>query len=66
MNKEITELTKRLEVEISNTPTGDLRNLLCDVNIMLQTLNTNRFIDCEGLDPDFIRVLNQLVKTQTR
>jgi len=33
------ELTKRLESEINNTPTGELRNLLCDVNIMIQHQN---------------------------
>jgi hypothetical protein len=34
--KEIQELIKRLESEISKTPTGKLRNLLCDANIILQ------------------------------
>jgi hypothetical protein len=33
---EIQELAKRLEAEISKTPTGDLRNLLCDANIVIQ------------------------------
>lgn len=39
--KEIQELIKRVEVEINKTPTGDLRNLLCDTNIVLhqQALN---------------------------
>lgn len=39
--KEIQELIKRVEVEINKTPTGDLRNLLCDANIVLhqQALN---------------------------
>lgn len=39
MNKKITELGKRLEAEISNTATGELRNLLCDANITIQALN---------------------------
>ena len=34
--KEIQELIKRVEAEISKTPTGELRNLLCDANIVLQ------------------------------
>lgn len=33
--KEIIELIKRLEIEIEKTPTGELRNLLCDVNIVI-------------------------------
>ena len=39
--KEIQELIKRVEVEINKTPTGELRNLLCDANIVLhqQALN---------------------------
>jgi hypothetical protein len=36
---ETQELIKRVELEILKTPTGELRNLLCDVNIMLQTIN---------------------------
>jgi len=34
--KEIQELIKRVEAEINKTPTGELRNLLCDANIVLQ------------------------------
>lgn len=34
--KEIQKLIKRVEVEINKTPTGELRNLLCDANIVLQ------------------------------
>lgn len=34
--KEIEELIKRVEIEINKTPTGELRNLLCDINIVLQ------------------------------
>lgn len=33
--KETQELLDRIEVEINKTPTGKLRNLLCDVNIVL-------------------------------
>ena len=64
MNKEITELVKRLEAEISNTPTGELRNLLCDVNITIQTLNVPSVIHCFDLKPDFVKALNQLIQTQ--
>ena len=64
MNKEISELVKRLEAEISNTPTGELRNLLCDANITIQALNISSVIHCNDLDPDFVNALNQLVKTQ--
>lgn len=34
--KELQELIKRIEVEINKTPSGELRNLLCDANILLQ------------------------------
>jgi hypothetical protein len=34
--KELQELIKRVEVEINKTPSGELRNLLCDANITLQ------------------------------
>lgn len=34
--KEIEGLIERLETEINKTPTGELRNLLCDANIILQ------------------------------
>jgi hypothetical protein len=64
MNKEITELVKRLEAEISNTPTGELRNLLCDANITIQALNIPSVIHCTDLEPEFVNALNQLVKTQ--
>lgn len=33
---ETEELIKRVEAEINKTPTGELRNLLCDANIVLQ------------------------------
>jgi len=64
MNKEITELVKSLEAEISNTPSGELRNLLCDANITIQALNIPSVIHCTDLEPDFVNALNQLVKTQ--
>ena len=34
------DIIKRLEKEINLTPTGELRNLLSDANIMIQTLNS--------------------------
>lgn len=34
--EEIQELVKRLELEILKTPTGELRDLLCDANIVIQ------------------------------
>ncbi len=34
--KELQKLIKKVEVEINKTPTGELRNLLCDANIVLQ------------------------------
>ena len=36
MNK-LQDLIKKVEVEINKTPSGELRNLLCDANILLQT-----------------------------
>ena len=46
--KEIVEgLVKRLEVEISGTPTGELRNLLCDTNIIIQTLLEDTDVSCD-------------------
>ena len=30
------ELIKRIENEINKTPTGELRNLLCDANVLIQ------------------------------
>ena len=41
MNEE-TKLLKRIEVEINKTPTGELRNLLCDINIALLTAHTEK------------------------
>lgn len=32
---DIQKLIKRVETEISTTPTGDIRDLLCDINIVL-------------------------------
>ena len=34
--KELQNLIKRVEAEINKTPSGNLRNLLCDANILLQ------------------------------
>ena len=39
--KEIKKLLSRLEMEISKTPTSDLRNLLCDANIVIRELLSN-------------------------
>lgn len=39
--KELKELIKRVETEINKTPTSELRNLLCDVNIELQNQALN-------------------------
>lgn len=36
----VKELLQRLNDGINKTPTGDLRNLLCDVNIALTILDT--------------------------
>lgn len=38
------ELIKRIESEINKTPTGELRNLLCDANIAIQSLIQKEFI----------------------
>ena len=43
-----TELITNVEDRISNTPTGDLRNLLCDINIVLRQ-DTEREILIENL-----------------
>lgn len=34
------DLIRRVESQINKTPTGELRNLLCDVNIVLQSTPT--------------------------
>ena len=39
MKEQIENLTKRLEVEINKTPSGDLRNILTDANVLLQALS---------------------------
>ena len=36
---EIKELLLRIESEIAKTPTSDLRNLLCDANIVIRSLD---------------------------
>lgn len=46
MKKEREKLVKRIENEINKTPTGELRNLLCDVNITIQTLNSTLCPKC--------------------
>ena len=66
MNKEIIELIKRLENKISNTQTGELRNLLCDANITIRALSTHNVINCLDLEPDFINALNQLVNVHRK
>lgn len=33
-----TNLIKRIEKQILKTPTGELRELLCDINLFIQTL----------------------------
>ena len=41
------ELIKRIENEINKTPTGELRNLLCDANVLIQyqLLKEKSYID---------------------
>lgn len=34
--EELQKLISRIETEIIKTPSGELRNLLCDTNIVLQ------------------------------
>jgi len=34
MMEEIQKIIEKLEVEINKTPTSELRNLLCDINII--------------------------------
>lgn len=46
--EEIKELIKRIEVEINKTPTSDLRNLLCDCNIILQSHILNATNDIQS------------------
>jgi len=50
---EIEELIKRLETEINKTSTGELRNLLCDVNIVLQHQVLNMYTFIDPLDTHF-------------
>lgn len=35
--QQIYDLTRRVEIAINKTPSGELRNLLTDINIALQT-----------------------------
>lgn len=62
--KTIQELIKRVEDAISKTPSGELRNLLCDINIVLQyqLSHASEIIDCTGLDENFTKPLKELVK----
>lgn len=53
---EIQKLIKRLEVEIDKTPTGDLRNLLCDVNIMLHQQALNQPVVSNNKDAEKARM----------
>jgi hypothetical protein len=39
MEQQKKDLIKRLEAEINETPTGNLRNLLTDANILIQSLS---------------------------
>ncbi len=48
--KEIENLIKRLNNEINKTPTGELRNLLCDVNIVLTKLYFSETVVKKNLD----------------
>lgn len=49
MKEQIENLVNRLEDEINNTPTSELRNLLTDANVLLQALSihvvSNRISD---------------------
>ncbi len=66
MKELIEDLSKQLEREISNTPSGELRNLLCNSNIMAHYLLSPDIIDCSGLNPDFVKVINQLVEIERK
>ncbi|KKN88734.1 hypothetical protein LCGC14_0246250 [marine sediment metagenome] len=50
MKEQIEEVTKRLEIEINRTPTGKLRELLCDANILLQALNSGNDSTSKQID----------------
>jgi len=56
------ELIKRIESQISATPTGDLRNLLCDVNITIQVLTLSVKNTVNALDDlkDAVKILEDL------
>ena len=59
MENEIKNLINRLEKQISITPTGELRNLLADANIVIQTFNTNKFqFTCDA--HELLKISNRL------
>lgn len=60
MKTEIVKLINRIESEIGKTPTGELRNLLCDTNIMIHTLN--KLIDTQKKTNEK-KILNMNMKT---
>lgn len=49
------ELIKRVESEINKTPTGELRNLLCDANIAIQSLIKNELSETQRFTADDIK-----------
>ena len=48
MNDGMGDLLRRIESAISVQRTGDLRNLLCDCNIVIQSLQ-NRLESCDRI-----------------
>ena len=62
MKKEIVELTSKIEREISKTPTGELRNLLCDANIVIRELNSRVAIFSTSGFKSVVSKLNELTQ----
>ena len=62
MKKEIVELTSKIEREISKTPTGELRNLLCDANIVIRELNSSVAIFSTSGFKSVVSQLNELTQ----
>ena len=62
MKKEIVELTSKIEREISKTPTGELRNLLCDANIVIRELNSSVAIFSTSGFKSVVSKLNELTQ----
>ena len=60
MKKEIVELTSKIEREISKTPTGELRNLLCDANIVIRELSQRVAIFSTSGFKSVVSQLNEL------